>query len=48
MVYLVWAVCSLCGDNHTMGTTVSLPGEFVKQSMARAFSNKDPPANIAR
>jgi hypothetical protein len=33
----VGAVCNACGDNHTMGTTVSLPGELVKQSISRAF-----------
>ena len=44
--YQVWAVCNACGDNHTMGTTVSLPGEAVKQSVARAFPNKDPPSNV--
>jgi len=46
-MYQVWAVCNACGDNHTMGTTVSLPGELVKQSVALAFCNKNPPATIA-
>jgi hypothetical protein len=45
--YQVWAVCNACGDNHTMGTTVSLPGEGVQQSIARAFRTKRLPANIA-
>ena len=47
VMYQVWAVCNACGDNHTMGTAVSLPGELFKQSIARAFSNKTPPANTA-
>jgi len=47
-MYRVCAVCNACGDLHTTGITVSLNGGPAnKQSIAEAFTNKDPPANIA-
>ena len=47
-MYNVFAVCNACGDLHTMGIIVSLPGAPInKQSIADAYPNKDPPANIA-
>jgi hypothetical protein len=47
-MYHVCAVCNACGDLHTTGITVSLNcGPANKQSIAEAFTNKDPPANIA-
>jgi hypothetical protein len=45
--YRVSAVCNACGDLHPMGTTVSLPGAPVKQSMAQAFPKKNPPDHLA-
>ena len=47
-MYRVFAVCNACGDLHTTETTISLPaGPVNKQSIADAYPNKDPPANIA-
>ena len=47
-MYHICAVCNACGDLHTMGNNISLPGGPVnKQSIAEAYPNKDPPANIA-
>ena len=46
-MYHVFAVCNACGDLHTTGITVSLSGPVNKQSIADAYPNKDPPANIA-
>ena len=53
VMYQVWAVCNACGDNHTVGTTVSYPVSSSnkvshEQSIARALSNKNPPAKISR
>ena len=48
MMYQIAAVCIACGDLHTVGRIFSLPGGPVnKQSIADAYANKDPPANIA-
>jgi hypothetical protein len=47
-MYQISAVCIACGDLHIVGTTFSLPaGPVNKQSLADAYANKDPPANIA-
>jgi hypothetical protein len=47
-MYRICAVCIACGGLHTMETTISLPaGPVNKQSIADAYANKDPPANIA-
>ena len=46
-MYQVWAVCNACGDNHSMGIKVNLSGEPVRQSLAGAFPNKDPPQDLA-
>jgi hypothetical protein len=46
--YHVFGVCNACGDLHTMGISISLPGAPInKQSLADAYPNKDPPPNIA-
>jgi hypothetical protein len=46
-MYQISAVCNACGDLHTVGTVLSLPeGPVNKQSIADAYANKDPPANI--
>ena len=46
--YQISAVCNACGDLHTVGTIFTLPeGPINKQSIADAYANKDPPANIA-
>jgi hypothetical protein len=47
-MYRICAVCNACGDLHTMEISISLPvGPVNKQSIADAYPNKDPPANIA-
>ena len=47
-MYNISAVCNACGDLHTTGIPISLDGgPLIKTSIADAFSNKDPPANIA-
>ncbi len=47
-MYYISAVCNACGDLHIVGTAFSLPGGPVnKQSIADAYANKDPPADIA-
>ena len=46
-MYRICAVCIACGGLHTMETTISLPvGPVNKQSIADAYANKDPPANL--
>jgi hypothetical protein len=47
-MYRICAVCNACGDLHTVVATISLSaGPVNKQSIADAYSNKDPPAEIA-
>jgi hypothetical protein len=47
-MYRISAVCNACGDLHTIGTTINLSaGPVNKQSIADAYPNKDPPAEIA-
>ena len=47
-MYRIYAVCNACGDLHTVGTDISLSaGPVNKQSIADAYPNKDPPAEIA-
>ena len=46
--YRMYAVCNACGDLHTMEMTINLSaGPVNKQSIADAYPNKDPPAEIA-
>ena len=47
-MYRICAVCIACGGLHTMETTISLPvGPVNKQSIGEAYSNKDPPLQVA-
>ena len=47
-MYRISAVCNACGDLHTTEITISLSaGPVNKQSIADAYANKDPPAEIA-
>jgi hypothetical protein len=47
-IYRIFAVCNACGDLHTTETTISLSaGPVNKQSIADAYPNKDPPAEVA-
>ena len=47
-MYRICAVCIACGGLHTMETTISLPlGPLDKQSIREAYSNKDPPLQVA-
>jgi len=47
-MYRIFAVCNGCGDLHTTETTISLSaGPVNTQSIADAYANKDPPAEVA-
>jgi hypothetical protein len=47
-LYRIYAMCNVCGDLHTMETTISLPvGPISKQSISEAYPDKDPPPHIA-
>ena len=47
-MYNVCAVCNACGDLHKTGITINLAeGPVNKQSIGEAYSNKDPPLQVA-